>query len=268
MIRDITIGQYYAADSPIHRLDARVKIVVTLVYMVSLFTFQDFAGYAAAILFFGIVLALSKVPFSYIMRGLKPVLFILLLTGMLNLFWTPGKEIFAWGVVAVTWEGIRKMIYITLRLALLILGASIMTFTTTPNQLTAGLERLLRPLKIFRVPVHEVAMMMSIALRFIPILVEETDRIMKAQAARGADFESGNAFQRMKSMLPVLVPLFVSAIRRAGELALAMDSRCYHGGEGRTKMYPLRYRGRDIFGYLCCLVYIAALAVTVRISPF
>lgn len=267
MIRDITIGQYYRADSVIHRLDPRVKIVGTLLYIISLFTFGNFMGYAVAIAFFGMTVFLSKVPISYIIRGLKPIFLMLIFTAVLNLFWTPGEVFFTWGMIQLTWEGLRKTIFISLRLIFLILGSSLMTLTTTPNQLTDALERLLRPLKHLHVPVHELAMMMSIALRFIPILVEETDKIMKAQMARGADFESGNIIQRLKNMLPLLIPLFISAIHRANDLALAMDARCYHGGMGRTKMHPLKYRSRDIFAYGVCVCYLVLLAFLVKISP-
>lgn len=261
MIRDITIGQYYAADSVIHRLDPRVKIMGTLAYIISLFLFDNFWGYAVAVAFFGMMVALSKVSFSYIVRGLKPIFFMLVFTAILNLFWTPGTSFFRWGVINLTWEGLRKAVFISLRLIFLILGSSLMTLTTTPNQLTDGLERLLKPLRHLHVPVHEIAMMMSIALRFIPILVEETDKIMKAQTARGADFESGNVMQRLKSMMPILVPLFVSAIRRANDLALAMDARCYHGGNGRTKMHPLQYQGRDMAAYGVCVAYLAVIYI-------
>ena len=184
MIRDITIGQYYASDSVIHRLDPRVKIMVTLVYIISLFLFDDFMGYAVAVGFFFLAVVLSKVPFSYIVKGLKPIIFMLVFTGFLNLFWTPGKVFFSIGFLQLTYEGVKKAIFISLRLIFLILGSSLMTLTTTPNQLTDGIEKLLRPLNHIRVPVHELALMMSIALRFIPILVEETDKIMKAQTAR------------------------------------------------------------------------------------
>lgn len=264
MIRDITIGQYYRTDSIIHQLDARVKLVGTLAYIISLFTFRELAGYAVAAAFFGLLVLLSKVPFSYIIRGLKPIFFMLIFTAVLNLFWTPGKAFLEFGVIKLTWEGLHKMVFISLRLILLILGSSLLTLTTTPNQLTDGLEHLLRPLRHFRVPVHELAMMMSIALRFIPILIEETDRIMKAQAARGADFESGNVIQRLRNMLPILVPLFVSAIHRANDLALAMDARCYHGGDGRTKMYPLHYSGRDFLAYGVCAGYLLLLWLVVH----
>lgn len=263
MIRDITIGQYFSADSMIHRLDPRVKVVGTLVYIISLFTFDNFWGYVVAIGFFAMMVYLSKVPFTYIVRGLKPIFLMLVFTAVLNLFWTPGTSFFEWGVIKLTWEGLRKAVFISLRFIFLILGSSLMTLTTTPNQLTDGLEKLLSPLRYIHVPVHEIAMMMSIALRFIPILVEETNRIMKAQAARGADFESGNVMQRLKNMMPILVPLFVSAIRRANDLALAMDARCYHGSAGRTKMHPLHYRGRDLAAYGVCIAYICLLYICV-----
>ncbi len=260
MIRDITIGQYYAADSVLHQLDPRVKIVGTLAYMVSLFLFAEVWGYALAIGFFAMAVVLSKVPFHYIVKGLRPIFFILVFTAALNLFWTPGTSFFRLGIVNLTWEGLWKAVVVSLRLIFLVLGSSLMTLTTTPNQLTDGLEKLLRPLRFFRVPVHEIALMMSIALRFIPILVEEANKIMKAQAARGADFEPGNVLQRLRNMMPIFVPLFVSAVRRANDLALAMDARCYHGGEGRTKMYPLHYQLRDFLAYGVCVVYLVVLA--------
>jgi len=267
MIRNITIGQYYAADSVIHRLDPRVKVIGTLLYIVSLFLFHNFWGYAVAVGCFLAVMILSEVPFSYIVRGLKPIFFMLVFTAVLNLFWTPGTVFFRFGIIQLTWEGLRKSVFMVFRLVLLVLGSSLMTLTTTPNRLTDALERLLGPFRHLRVPVHEIAMMMSIALRFIPILVEETDRIMKAQMARGADFESGNVLQRLRNMLPILVPLFVSAIRRANDLALAMDARCYHGGSGRTKMYPLRYRGRDFAAYFICIIYCVLLYSAVKYLP-
>lgn len=265
MIRDITVGQYYQAKSPVHGLDARVKLVGTLVYVISLFCFSSFVGYIPAIGFFVLVAVLSKVPFSFMVRGLKPILFMLVFTALLNLFWTPGKAFLEIWAITLTWEGLEKAVFISLRLVLLILGSSLMTLTTTPNQLTDGLESLLRPLNHIHVPVHELAMMMSIALRFIPILLEETDRIMKAQAARGADFETGNIIQKLRNMLPILVPLFAAAIRRAGDLALAMDARCYHGGANRTKLHPLKYSRRDGIAGMALVGYIVVLAVLVRL---
>lgn len=268
MIRDITIGQYYAAASYLHRLDARVKVVGTLVYIISLFCIDSFGGYIIATLFFSAMVLLSKVPFKFIIRGLKPILFMLVFTAALNLFWTSGQNILLqFGVIRITQEGVVKAVFMAYRFILLIIGSSLMTLTTTPNQLTDAIENLLHPLNKIKVPVHEIAMMMSIALRFIPILVEETDKIMKAQKARGADFESGNIFRRLKSMIPILIPLFVSASRRAGELALAMDARCYHGGEGRTKMKPLKYKACDFKAYLILAGYFVIVCVIPRYLP-
>ena len=265
MIRDITIGQYYPSDSVIHRLDPRMKILGTVLYMISLFCLENLPGYFLVSIFFTIVLKLSKVPFRFLVKGLRPILFLLVFTASLTLFWTPGELIWKWGILSISEEGIWKAVYMALRLILLIIGSSLLTLTTTPNQLTDGLERLLQPFHKLRVPVHEVAMMMSIALRFIPILIEEMDKIMKAQMSRGADFESGNLLRRMKNLLPLLIPLFVSATRRANELAYAMDARCYHGGEGRTKMKPLKYRKRDVIGYICLAGYLILLIVVSRI---
>ena len=264
MIRDITIGQYYLGESLIHKLDPRLKVVGVLVYLISLFCFRYVIGFLVAGLFFVLVLKLSKVPFRYVIKGLKPILFLLIFTAALNLLWTPGETIWRFGILNLTKEGIYKCIFMALRLILLIIGSSLLTLTTTPNQLTDAMEHLLGPLKRFGAPVHEVAMMMSIALRFIPILLEETDKIMKAQMSRGADFESGNLMHRLRGMIPLLVPLFVSATRRANELAYAMDARCYNGGAGRTKMKPLKYHGRDYKGYGVLAVYLVLLVVVTR----
>lgn len=265
MIRDITIGQYYQGESLIHKLDPRLKVVGVLVYLISLFCFRYVIGFLVAGLLFVLVLKLSKVPFRYVIKGLKPILFLLIFTAALNLLWTPGETIWRFGILNLTKEGIYKCIFMALRLILLIIGSSLLTLTTTPNQLTDAMEYLLGPLKRFGAPVHEVAMMMSIALRFIPILLEETDKIMKAQMSRGADFESGNLMHRMRSMIPLLVPLFVSATRRANELAYAMDARCYNGGAGRTKMKPLKYHSRDYKGYGVLAVYLVLLVVVTRV---
>lgn len=269
MIRDITIGQYYPAKSILHRLDPRVKLVSTLLYLISLFLFKSIPGYLVATLFLFSVIHISKVPFKYIVKGLKPIIFLLLFTVLFNLFLSRGGEVLfhAW-IFTVTEEGLRTAVYMAIRLIYLIIGSSLMTFTTTPNELTDGIEALLQPLNKLHVPVHEVAMMMSIALRFIPILLEETDKIMKAQMARGADFESGNVIQRAKSMIPILVPLFVSAFRRANDLAMAMEARCYRGGTGRTKMKPLRYQSRDMAAYFLVIVYVAAVVIVGRYVPF
>ena len=268
MIRDITIGQYYPAKSILHRLDPRVKLVSTLLYLVSLFLFRSIAGYLVATLFLIGIIRLSRVPFGYIVKGLKPVIMLLMITVVFNLFLKKEGEVLVhiWRL-SITTAGLRNAVYMAVRLIYLIIGSSLMTFTTTPNELTDGIEALLNPLNKIRVPVHEVAMMMSIALRFIPILLEETDKIMKAQQARGADFESGNIIQRAKAMIPILVPLFVSAFRRAYDLAMAMEARCYRGGEGRTKMKPLRYKGRDRAAYVMIAVYVAAVVAIGRYVP-
>ena len=269
MIRDITIGQYYPAESRIHKLDPRVKIVCTLFFLVSLFVQNSLLGYVIATIFLGAVIRLSKVPLKYILKGLKPIMILLLFTVVMNLFLTKGGEtlIHFW-IFTVTENGLRVSVFMAVRLMYLVAGSSIMTFTTSPNGLTDGMEKLLHPLNKVNVPVHEEAMMMSIALRFIPILLEETDKIMKAQIARGADFESGNIIQRAKAMILILVPLFVSAFRRANDLAMAMEARCYHGGEGRTKMKPLRYKRRDVAAYILTLIYFAAIFVIGRYVPF
>ena len=256
MLRDIIIGQFYQTESVIHRLDPRVKLGGTLLYIISLFCFDNFIGYVLAILFLGIIIRLSHVPFKLMVRGMKAILFLLLITAVFNLFLTPGEPLVSVWKLSISKEGLVLAVTMAVRLSLLIIGSSIMTLTTTPNNLTDGMEKMMAPLKVFRIPVHEVAMMMSIALRFIPILLEETDKIMKAQMARGADFESGNIFARAKALVPLLIPLFVSAFRRANDLAMAMESRCYRGGDGRTKMKPLVYARRDAIAYVCLVGYL------------
>lgn len=259
MIRDITIGQYYPADSVLHRLDPRVKLTGTFAFIISLFLFHTLYGYLFVALFLAGIIILSKVPFGYIVKGLKAVVFMLVFVSFFNLFFSPGDPVVRWRFITITDEGINNTIFFSIRLILLILGTSLMTFTTTPNQLTDGLEKVMKPLNRIKVPVHEIAMMMSIALRFIPILLEETDKIMKAQMARGADFETGGIFKRAKSMIPILVPLFVSAFRRANDLAMAMEARCYRGGDGRTKMKPLRYHSKDYVAYVILVIYLAGI---------
>lgn len=258
MIKDITIGQYYPAKSILHRLDPRVKFVGTIAFLISLFVADSLWGYLLATAFLAVVIVLSKVPVKFMMKGLKPLFFIFILTMAFNLFLVPGKVIVQIWILKITEEGIRQAVKIGIRLIYLVMGSSVMTLTTTPNQLTDGLEKLMRPLNKIKVPVHEIAMMMSIALRFIPILMEETDKIMKAQIARGADFESGNLIKKAKNLIPLLVPLFISAFRRADDLAMAMEARCYHGGNHRTSMKPLKYKNRDIAAYLILLVYLTA----------
>ena len=256
MIRDITLGQYYPANSILHRLDARTKFIGTMVFVVSVFVFRSFLGYGVATLFLAAMIVLSKVPVKFMFKGLRSIIFILMITVVFNIFLTPGEILWHWGILKVTREGLVVAGKMAIRLTYLVIGSSLMTLTTTPNQLTDGLESLMKPLSYLKVPVHEIAMMMSIALRFIPILLEETDKIMKAQIARGADFESGNIIQKAKALVPLLVPLFVSAFRRANDLAMAMEARCYHGGSGRTQMKPLQYKGRDYMAFLILAAYL------------
>ena len=260
MLKDITLGQYYPVSSVLHSLDPRVKLAGTLIFMVSLFIVNSF-GYILCTAFLIIAMIMSNVPFSYIVKGLKPIFFLLAFTAVLNLFLTSGETAWQFGFLRITYEGIRVAIAMAVRLVYLVLGASLMTLTTTPNKLTDGLEKALSPLNIIKIPVHDIAMMMSIALRFIPILTEETDKIMQAQMARGADFESGKLMQRVKALIPLLVPMFVSAFRRANDLAVAMEARCYRGGDGRTHMKPLKYSGKDFAAYLILAIYLCAIIV-------
>ena len=259
MLRDITLGQYYPVDSPVHRLDPRTKLFGTMVFIISLFVADNIWGYLLATVILALVIRLTKVPFSFMVRGLRGILILLLISVSFNLFLTDGQVLVQVWIFRITWEGLRTAAFMAVRLIYLVLGSTIMTLTTTPNELTDGLEKSLGFLGKVGVPVHEISMMMSIALRFIPILVEETDKIMKAQMARGADFESGNLIQKAKAMVPLLVPLFISAFRRATDLAMAMEARCYRGGSGRTKMKPLRYQSRDRAAYGAELLYVAAM---------
>ncbi len=268
MLRDITLGQYYPADSVIHKLDPRVKLAGTMVFIISLFCFRGIIAFALATVFLIAVIRASKVPFHFMVKGLKAIVVLLVITAIFNLFLTPGEVLWSVWKIKITQQGLKSAVTMAIRLIYLILGTSIMTLTTTPNQLTDGLEKSLHPFNKIGVPVHAIAMMMSIALRFIPILIEETDKIMKAQMARGADFESGNLIKKAKSMIPLLVPLFVSAFRRADDLAMAMEARCYNGGEGRTKMKPLKYAGRDHRAYLVLLVYFALIIVCRIFCPW
>lgn len=245
MIRDITLGQYYPEQSVVHRLDARTKILGTLLYIIEIFLVNSFAGFGLVILALGILIGISKVPVRFIFKGLKAVIFIILLTFVLNLFMFDGTVLWHWKFLTITYEGLYRSCFMALRLILLIIGTSMLTLTTKPMELTDGLEKLLKPFNRFGLPSHELALMMSIALRFIPTLLEETDKIMKAQQARGADFESGNLIQRVKNMIPILIPLFVGSFRIAQDLALAMEARCYHGGVGRTRMKEIVFSRRD-----------------------
>ena len=257
MMRDVVIGQYYPQSSLVHRLDPRVKLMGTIVFLVSVFFVRSLPTFALVTAFFAICVLLSRVPFRLMLRSIRGILVILLLSLLLALFLTPGTVIFQAGILRITREGFERGILTLIRLTYLVTGASLMTLTTTPNKLTDGMEKGLGFLRAFHVPVHEMAMMMSIALRFIPILMDEMDKIIRAQKARGADFYSKNLIRRMQSMIPIIVPLFVSAIRRADDLATAMEARCYHGGEGRTKMKPLRYARRDYLAYLILALYLA-----------
>ena len=261
MFKDLTLGQYYPVDSFVHRLDPRAKLLSTLLYLISLFVTGSLLGYAAAILYMGSLIALSRISLKYMFRGLKGILFLLLFSVLLNMFLTPGRVVASFWFIRITEEGLIQAGKMALRLVLLLLGSSLLTFTTTPTGLTDGLEQGLSFLKIIKIPVHEIAMMMSIALRFLPVLTEELDKIERAQMARGADFESGNLVRRAKALIPVLVPLIVSAFRRAGELATAMEARCYHGGEGRTRMKPLKFQRMDYLFVAVTILYFVLMCV-------
>lgn len=268
MLKDITIGQYYPINSIVHRLDPRVKIIFTFVFMISLFIIKTFVPYIFVFVILSLVIILSKVPFSYILRGIKAIIYLLMFTFILNVLFTQGGKIyFEYKFIRITQYGLNLGFFMLIRLLLLITGASLLTLVTTPIQLTDAIENMLSPFKKIGVPSHELAMMMTIALRFIPTLLDETDKIMKAQMARGADFESKNVINRAKSMIPLLVPLFISAFRRADELAMAMESRCYHGGEGRTRLKPIKYVSRDyvalalIGAYLIVIILIRKLDI-------
>ena len=264
MIRDITIGQFYNVDSIIHRLDPRVKITFTLIYVIVLFMARSPLLYGLAFLVLMLYIILAKVPLRFILKGLKALWFMILLTMVVTLFAVKGADIlFQWKFIAITSTGVHSAVYLGLRLVFLIIGSSMMTYTTTPKALTEGLEHMMGWMKKLHVPVYELAMIMSIALRFVPILIEELDKIMKAQMARGVDFAEGNIFVRLKKLLPILIPLFVSSVKRSDDLALAMDARCYHGGEGRTKMKPLCYQRRDYLAYLLLLIYVVGSIVLV-----
>ncbi len=261
MIRDITLGQYYPSGSLIHKMDPRFKIIATFSYIISLFLAGSIAAYLPVVLFLVLIIYISKVPVNYVLRGLKPIFLIILFTVSINLFFTPGTEIFRFGFISISDKGLEQAFYLGMRLILLIMGTSMMTFTTSPIELTDGLESLFNPLKKIGFPAHEIAMMMTIALRFIPTLLEEMDKIMKAQMARGTDFESGSLVNRAKNMVPILVPLFISAFQRADELAMAMEARCYRGGEGRVRMKELKYHKRDAIAALFIVFYIALIFV-------
>ncbi len=265
MLKDITLGQYYPGESPIHALDPRAKILLTIAYIAAVFVAQSYYGFLILTVLVLIAVILSTIPVGFFVKTLKPLRWIILFTFILNVFFVPGEQaIFSWWVITITREALERAIFLAIRLVLLISGTSLLTLSTSPILLTDGIERLLSPLAKIRFPAHELAMMMTIALRFIPTLLEEAQKIMKAQLSRGADFESGNLIKRAKNLVPLLVPLFVSAFRRAEELALAMEARCYHGGEGRTRMRVLRYERRDFVGFGVMAVFLAAIIVLGR----
>ncbi len=257
MLKDITLGQYFPGDTVVHRLDPRTKLLLVIIYIVGLFNSVGWASYAFVILVTALSMAISKIKPRSALKGLKPLVIIIILTAVLNIFYTDGTPIVEGWII--TWEGIERAVMMSLRIILLIVGTFMLTYTTSPIALTDGLEIMMGPLKKIKIPVHEMSMMMSMALRFIPTLIEETDKIMSAQKARGADFDSGNLFQRAKALLPILVPLFVSAFRRADELAVAMESRCYHGGEGRTRMKQLKMQGIDAWALVLGAMFLSVI---------
>ncbi|MBR0469313.1 MAG: energy-coupling factor transporter transmembrane protein EcfT [Mogibacterium sp.] len=259
MIRDITLGQYYPGDSWIHRLDARTKIIATLLYIIELFIVNNFWGFLTAAAALLAVIAVSRVPLKFILRGLTAVFLIILFTFVLNVFMVDGRILWQWKFLKITYEGLMRAFFMAVRLVLLIIGSSIMTLTTKPIELTDGLEKLFKPFSKIGLPSHEIALMMTIALRFIPTLMEETDKIIKAQQARGADFESGNILQRAKSLIPILVPLFVSSFRIAQDLALAMEARCYRGGSGRTRMNEIRFKRGDALAAVLIVLFLGVI---------
>ena len=244
-LKDITLGQYFPGGSPVHRLDPRAKLVALIVYIVALFLAEWFVTYAIMLATLIAVVAVARIKAKALLRGMKPLIFLLVFTAILNALYTPGEALVSFWIITITKEGILHAFFMVVRILMLVSCTFLLTYTTSPLALTDGLEHLLSPLKKLKVPVHELAMMMSIALRFIPTLIEETDKIMSAQRARGADFETGSLIQRAKAMIPLLVPLFISAFRRADELAVAMECRCYHGGEGRTRLRQLKYQSID-----------------------
>ena len=266
MLKDITLGQYFPGNTIVHRLDPRTKLIAVVLYIAALFTANNWSATALVLLTLIFCVALSHIRPKALFKGLKPLIVIVILTAVLNLFYSDGNVICSFWVLRITDNGIRRAILMVLRIILLVCGTFLLTYTTSPLQLTDGLEQLLSPLKKLHFPVHELSMMMSIALRFIPTLIEETDKIMSAQKARGADFDSGNIFQKAKALVPILVPLFISAFRRADELATAMECRCYHGGEGRTKLHVLKYQRRDYVALTGGVVILALVVVLRRLG--
>ncbi len=268
MIKDITIGQYFPGKSLIHRLDPRIKLLLTALYIVMLFSASGFLGLGVGIVYMIIAFLISGIPIKMMLKSIKPILPIIIFTGILNLFFVEGENVLvSWWIFTITLEGVRTMIFMAVRIIFLICGTSLLTYTTSPITLTDAIERVLSPLKVIKFPAHEIAMMMTIALRFIPTLIEETDKIMAAQKARGADLETGSVIQRAKALIPILIPLFVSAFRRAEDLALAMECRCYHGGDGRTRMRQLKTTARDWLSVLLTLIFIAGIFVLNGLLP-
>lgn len=265
MLGDITLGQFYPANSVIHRLDPRIKLILAIVLIVGLFVAHSFYSYMACLVFIVAAIVMSKVPLSFIFKGLKPILFIMVFTAIINVFFTDGRILFKWGVLRVTYEGVTVALIMVFRLFLLVISTSLLTLTTSPIMLTDGIESLLKPLRVIKVPAHEIAMMMTIALRFIPTLMEETDKIIKAQSARGADFTTGSLLSRAKAMIPILIPLFISSFRRADELATAMECRCYKGGDGRTKLKVLKLSLRD---FVALGVTVLLMAIIIAFNIF
>ncbi len=261
MLKNITIGQYFPGESVIHNLDPRIKIIAVIFYIASLFFMNEFVYYIPAVVLLGVTIGLARLPVKYIFKGLKPILILIIITFLINMFMTPGEVAFRVGPLTATEEGIRQASFMGIRLILLVVCTTVLTLTTSPILLTDGIEKLLEPFKKIGVPSHELAMMMTIALRFIPTLLEETDKIMKAQMARGADFESGNIIKRAKNLIPLLVPLFISAFRRADDLAMAMEARCYRGGDNRTRMRELKLRKPDIVFFLIVFIYLIAIII-------
>ena len=264
MLKDITLGQYFPGDTFVHRLDPRVKLICVILYIIALFSAKYFVTYGIMILFLIVAVSVSKVRLTSILKGLKPIFIIVIITAFLNLFYTPGDPLAKVWIFTITRQGIRAAFFMVIRIIMLIIGTFLLTYTTSPIALTDGLESLLSPLKKIKAPIHELSMMMSIALRFIPTLIEETDKITSAQKARGADFETGNLIKRAKALLPLLVPLFISAFRRADELAVAMECRCYHGGEGRTRMHQLKFASSDYVTIVSGLILCAGVIVLGR----
>ena len=259
MIRNMTIGNYYPVDSVIHRLDPRVKLIAVLVFLVSLFLFSDFMGYAVVSVVLLTVITLSKVPFSYIFKGMRAIIFLLIFTSFFNIFFTKGDVLWEWQFIHITYQGLRQALFMAMRLIYLVIGSSMLTYTTTPGKLTDAIESLLGWLKVFRVPVHDFAMMMSLALRFIPLLLSEANRILDAQSARGADVDSGSFVKKMRTMVAIIVPLLVSATRRAYELGLAMEARCYGSAKKPTKLKPLKFRFSDLLMLPLMVAYVFAI---------